>query len=208
MGVTEGALGEFRQAVLQDGDRGDVQYNYGWVLARQGEVPKAARALVASLCLDDGSDGAYLVIREPFFSSRDVERALSGDARPFVQAAQAAAALRPEDEVRYWNVALAVYEAGRRSPSLAVSSAALERIFLGHAWMVQDPARARQELDQEEEGEGWMGSLRLTLLGQAASREGRPDRAADAYRRALELDPRNDAARAAWQALGRLSETP
>ncbi|HOU32428.1 MAG TPA: tetratricopeptide repeat protein [Synergistaceae bacterium] len=208
MGVTEGALGEFRQAVLQDGDRGDVQYNYGWVLARQGEVPKAARALVASLCLDDGSDGAYLVIREPFFSSRDVERALSGDARPFVQAAQAAAALRPEDEVRYWNVALAVYEAGRRSPSLAVSPTALERIFLGHAWMVQDPARARQELDQEEEGEGWMGSLRLTLLGQAASREGRPDRAADAYRRALELDPRNDAARAAWQALGRLSETP
>ena len=208
MGVTEGALGEFRQAVLQDGDRGEVQYNYGWALARQGEVPKAARTLAASLCLDDGSDGAYLVIREPFFSSRDVERALSGDARPFVQAAQAAAALRPEDEVRYWNVALAVYEAGQRSPSLAVSPAALERIFLGHAWMTQDPARARQELDQEEEGEGWMGSLRLTLLGQAASREGHPDRAAEAYRRALEIDPRNDAARAAWQALGRPSETP
>ncbi len=204
MGVPEAALAEFRQAALQDGGQAEVQYNYGWALAREGDAPGAVRAFAVSLRLsDDWAGDEYLVLKDLPRSSRDVESAMSEDVRPFVRAAQAAASVRPEEEDLYWNMALAVYEAGLRSPQLAVSPDALERIFLGHAWMAKDPSRAFLALTQEEAGEGWMSSTRMTLVGHAAAREGRRDVAAEAYRRALELDARNDAARLAWQILER-----
>ena len=111
--------------------------------------------------------------------------------------------MRPEEESFYWNMALVTYEAGRRSPQFAVSSDALARLLLGHAWMRKDPSRARETLAQGDGTDGWMASTRMTLVGHAAAREGRGDVAAEAYRRALELDARNDEARWAWQALER-----
>ena len=204
MGVNEAALAEFRQVVLQDGGQAEVQNNYGWALARGGDPLGAARAFAVCLRLsDDWAGDEYLVLRAPLGFSRDIEAAASEDALPFVRAAQAAAAVRPEEESFYWNMALVTYEAGRRSPQFAVSSDALARLLLGHAWMRKDPSRARETLAQGDGTDGWMASTRMTLVGHAAAREGRGDVAAEAYRRALELDARNDEARWAWQALER-----